>query len=652
MRPRLHPLAPVFFLAWTAACGHPPEHGTTAPPPAGERSAADRGPAPLDDARMFDDLRHLSSDDLRGRFSLSDDLARAAGYLAAQLEAAGLPPVGDGYRHPFPYVTGVSAGVGTSVAVHGPRGARTADPARVLPRPEGRPGTAVGPVVFVGYGISTASPDHGRAQEDADFDELAGVDLEGKIALLFLYGPKTPDPAALFERLEAVAARFEEKAAPARAAGDRATLVALHRAARREIADLLAPFVGGDALPDDFTAPPEDPTAPLDMTAILGPVFQAWRARPGPRIPPRDLALSRKLARLAEKKAAGAIVVQGPASYLAPEDRKAATLPDLSQIRPSETPAPLPVVQMAWDEADRRFALRGKRLSRWQARIDRTMEPSSFPTKLSAKIASDYAPVTRPLHNVLAYVPGTERPEEIVVVGAHYDHIGTTEKGMCRPAKDDGGREDRICNGADDNASGTAMVLELARSFARAKPRRSVVFAFFAGEELGLFGSKALADHPPEAPPFDGGRVVAMINLDMVGRLGPKGLAIGGVGSSSAWMPLLDEIGNEGLKILYERAVASRSDQANFYRHEIPVLFFFTGIHRDYHRVGDEADAINRPGMARIGRLVARTVWAVADGLDVPFTPPRTEAEGLVGGLPGSNPATVEKKVRPDGSTY
>ncbi len=651
MVPRTGSFVAVVLLGWGFACGHPSQSAATAAPPAGER-APRRTPAALDDARMFDDLLHLSADDLGGRFSLSDDLARAATYLAAQLEAAGVRPVGDDYSHPFPYSTGVARGAATSVTVTGPRGAHTADAARLLPRPEGRVGTAEGPVVFVGYGISPAAPAAGATHDDPDYDDLAGVDLQGKIALFLLYGPKTPDPTALFKQLEAVAARFEEKAAPARAAGDRAALTALHRAARKEIADLLAPFVGKDALPDDFTAPPEDPTATLDMMVILGPVFRAWQDRPGPKISPRDLALSRKLARIAEKKAAGAIVVAGPSSYLAPEDRKAATLPDLSQIRPSETPAPLPVVQMAWDEADRRFVLRGKRLSRWQARIDRTMEPSSFPTKLSAKIASDYAPVTRPLHNVLAYVPGTERPEEIVVVGAHYDHIGTTEKGMCRPAKGDGGREDRICNGADDNASGTAMVLELARSFARAKPRRSVVFAFFAGEELGLFGSKALADDPPRAPPFDGGRVVAMINLDMVGRLGPKGLAIGGVGSSSAWMPLLDEIGNEGLKILYERAVASRSDQANFYRHEIPVLFFFTGIHRDYHRAGDEADAINRPGMARIGRLVARTVWAVADGLDVPFTPPRTEAEGLVGGLPGSNPATVEKKVRPDGSTY
>src|SRR5690606_8622776 len=101
----------------------------------------------------------------------------------------------------------------------------------------------------------------------------------------------------------------------------------------------------------------------------------------------------------------------------------------------------------------------------------------------------------------------------IVMLGAHYDHIGTAEAGMmCREKDGDG-----ICNGADDNASGTAMVLEVARAMAEARyrPARTIVFAHFAGEELGLLGSKALAAAPPKAAPFDGGQVVAMINLDM-----------------------------------------------------------------------------------------------------------------------------------------
>jgi Zn-dependent M28 family amino/carboxypeptidase len=111
------------------------------------------------------------------------------------------------------------------------------------------------------------------------------------------------------------------------------------------------------------------------------------------------------------------------------------------------------------------------------------------------------------------------------------------------------------------------------------------VFTHFAGEELGVLGSKALA----EAPPFERKRVVAMLNLDMVGRLGPKGLAIGGLGSSDAWMPLLDKVGSAGIEILYEGSVATRSDHASFYRKDIPVLFFFTGVHSDYHRPGDHA---------------------------------------------------------------
>jgi len=245
--------------------------------------------------------------------------------------------------------------------------------------------------------------------------------------------------------------------------------------------------------------------------------------------------------------------------------------------------------------------------------------------------------------NVLAVLPGTKTPEEIVILGAHYDHIGTASKGvMCREQSGDA-----ICNGADDNASGTAMVLEVARAFAEAKyrPARTVVFAHFAGEELGLYGSQALAASPPKAPPFEGGKVVAMVNLDMVGRLGKDGLAIGAVGSSDAWMPLLDELGARDMTVVYERAVNARSDHANFYRHKVPVLFFFTGLHDDYHAASDHFEAINREGMATIGQLVADLTRVLADGADVPYTPPRNDDEGVVAHMPGADASTVEKRT-------
>ncbi len=247
--------------------------------------------------------------------------------------------------------------------------------------------------------------------------------------------------------------------------------------------------------------------------------------------------------------------------------------------------------------------------------------------------------------NVLATIPGAEHPEQIVILGAHYDHIGTSDKGlMCRKKGDD-----TICNGADDNASGTAMVLEIARAYAKAgyRPSRTLVFAHFAGEELGLHGSKALANTPPKVAPFEGGEVVAMVNLDMVGRYGEDGLAIGGTGSSDQWMPLLEGAEPEGMSIVYERAINGRSDHANFYRKKIPVLFFFTGIHDDYHQAGDHFEKINKDAMAKIGQMVADITRTLADGAEISYTEPRNDDEGVVGRMPGSKDATVERRTIP-----
>lgn len=254
--------------------------------------------------------------------------------------------------------------------------------------------------------------------------------------------------------------------------------------------------------------------------------------------------------------------------------------------------------------------------------------------------------VKKEAFNVLAVLPGREHPEQIVMLGAHYDHIGTSATGlMCREHDGDG-----VCNGADDNASGTAMVLEVARSYVEAgyRPARSLVFAHFAAEELGLHGSRALARRPPDAAPFSDGEVVAMINLDMVGRLGDEGLAVGGLSSSDAWMPLLESVEPEGLLIVYERAINGRSDHANFYREKIPVLFFFTGLHDDYHKPGDHFDKLNREGMAVIGQMVADLTRALADGADLPYTAPRNDDEGVVSRLPGSKKATVERRTKPE----
>ncbi len=376
--------------------------------------------------------------------------------------------------------------------------------------------------------------------------------------------------------------------------------------------------------------------------------MEAVDALPGPRFELAEGRLRTKLDRLQEAGAAGVIVVRGPRSFVDAHAREEDAL-DAAEGGRGRSFA-IPVVQMRWKDAEARFRIGKDRLSKVQAAIDTELRPrSTVVPGLVATLGVELRPVEQAIPNVLGWLPGSDRPHEIVIVGAHYDHIGTDGegRGQCHAREREDGTKDGICNGADDNASGTATVLEVARVLAASPepPRRSVVFALFAGEELGLHGSRALAEEPPDAPPFRGGKVVAMINADMIGRLGEAGLAIGGVGSSPAWMGILDEIGDRGLPILYDRAVTTRSDHASFYRREIPVLFFFTQLHDDYHGPGDEADRINRDGLTRVAELVHAVVRKTADGRPVPFSAPRGPEEGLVPSLPGTDPRTVERRV-------
>ena len=187
--------------------------------------------------------------------------------------------------------------------------------------------------------------------------------------------------------------------------------------------------------------------------------------------------------------------------------------------------------------------------------------------------------------------------EETVVIGAHYDHVGMGEFGSLS------GGVRAIHNGADDNASGTSTVMELARRLGRRTdplPRR-IVFMAFSAEELGLIGSNYYVNHP--LFPLD--KTVAMINFDMVGRLNKeKELTIFGNASSPGFDTLVDSlVSDQGMKpknIIGTQGEFFQSDHASFYMKNMPVLFFFTGTHPDYHRPADDADRINYEGMARV----------------------------------------------------
>jgi hypothetical protein len=202
--------------------------------------------------------------------------------------------------------------------------------------------------------------------------------------------------------------------------------------------------------------------------------------------------------------------------------------------------------------------------------------------------------------NVIGVLPGADPAlvREVVVIGAHYDHLG---------------REGAVVYaGADDNASGTALVLGLARSFAAARPPRTLVFILFAGEELGLLGSAHYAGQPPAIPLA---RTAAMLNFDMVGRLAGRPVFVAGVDTGAGFRPLVEAVGRDvGLDLDLRGGGGGASDHSRFHAAGVPVLFFHSGQHADYHQPSDTADKIDAAGMARIADLGARVVTRIAEG--------------------------------------
>lgn len=215
--------------------------------------------------------------------------------------------------------------------------------------------------------------------------------------------------------------------------------------------------------------------------------------------------------------------------------------------------------------------------------------------------------VTPTTSNVVGVLEGNDPvlKQEALVIGAHYDHIGLGELGSLAEGR---GRE--IHNGADDNASGTAGLMELARVLAsqRASLKRSVVFAAFSAEEEGLLGSK----HYLSAPSFPLENTVAMINMDMIGRMKDDRVIVGGSGTSPLWKEVLPRLKPANLDLKFQDDGYGPSDHASFYAKDIPVLFLFTGVHQDYHRPGDDADKINLPGANKVLELVLETAQALS----------------------------------------
>lgn len=240
-------------------------------------------------------------------------------------------------------------------------------------------------------------------------------------------------------------------------------------------------------------------------------------------------------------------------------------------------------------------------------KILESKKPSSFELKnSSAKISTEVKEVEAVSWNVAGYLEGKdpELKNELIIIGAHFDHLGMGGEGSLYR-----GDEPQIHNGADDNASGTTGVLELAEKFASRKNnlKRSIVFITFSGEELGLLGSNYFVNNLP----FPVEDAITMVNMDMIGRLKDSSLIVYGTGTSSDWKDILNNYNKYGFKLTFNDEGFGPSDHSSFYGKKIPVLFFFTGTHEDYHKPSDDTEKINFTGEKDILNYVYDIVTAI-----------------------------------------
>ena len=316
-----------------------------------------------------------------------------------------------------------------------------------------------------------------------------------------------------------------------------------------------------------------------------------------PHSPLQESVGIRRKAMTAREKGAAAILV------VLPKDT------DAPQMTADESggDAGLPILVVRRPIAEKWLMADGKKLDELEGRLATSGSP--FATGVTVNLAADVRKVTRVTANVAGLLEGSDPTlkQEYVVIGAHMDHLGTG--GSSSLSRE---RNAAIHHGADDNASGTAGVMELADHFAglSQKPKRSLLFICFSGEEVGLLGSA----HYTKNPLVPLSQTVAMLNMDMIGRMQNNRLIVVGTGSSPAWSGLIDEVNKAAnFSISKSESGFGASDQQSFYLQKIPVLFFFTGLHADYHKPSDTAEKVNVADMARVVEFAAQCARKIAD---------------------------------------
>ena len=474
---------------------------------------------------------------MQGRGNGTPELDRAAEYLAAEFAALGLTPAGedDSWFQAFEVTTDTWIGGGSQLVL----GTRELAPGTFSAVRFSDSDDVTAPLVFVGYGI-TAPEMH--------WDDYRGVDVTGKIVVVFRHEPQ--------ERI------------------------------------------------------PESPFNGTEFTT--------------------HASLRNKAVNAKQHGARGVIFITDPNNHQGEDEAVLTTA--------GQTEADNSGIAAAFAELEPVLAFfreAGFDLAVLQQEIDTQLESRSFEAPgLEARLVTDIVRVRKQVRNVLASLRGTdpELRDEWIVAGAHYDHLGLDGQ-FSLERNGDG----QIHHGADDNASGTAGILELARlaSLNRGELERSLLFVGFAGEEIGLLGSSYFVNNP--AP--DIGNIVAMVNLDMIGRTRDNQIYVSGVGTSPAFGPLLEDLARESdLRLDFSESGMNSSDHLSFNLKGIPVLFFFSGLHGDYHRPTDTAEKINVEGALEVLAFAYAALDRLAELPERPVYTPVEEARPITGSGGGYGP--------------
>ncbi|MBL8849496.1 MAG: M20/M25/M40 family metallo-hydrolase [Planctomycetaceae bacterium] len=529
--------------------------------------------------RLRTDVQTLASDDFEGRGVGTAGLEKAAEYVRNAFVGAGLDVTvagGDPYQE-FEITTGSQLTEPNTLAFNGANG-QTIDlkyDADFRTCSFGDPGTFDAEIVFCGYGIESTDP---------PYNDFEAVDVKDKVVLVIRRTPQQKHENGLFAVAHGASrhASLTTKVSQAFQRGAAAVLV---------VNDVFTGRNEREQLESQLKEAEAEVLAAADQLVDAADVADADLAKSALETAVRHV---RDVRDMLGKLNADPLIAFGYGG--------------------SRTGKSLPVFSISQAVCNQLLVESiGKSQSQIEDEIDATGKPQSVAlTGWTAAGQASLKPVTVEIKNVIGVLEG-EGPlaDETVVIGAHYDHVGFGGEGSLAPGSTE------IHNGADDNASGTAALLELARRFGERTPRlpRRLVFIAFTGEERGLLGS---AEYVKE-PLFALDKTVAMLNMDMVGRMDGQKLTVFGTGTSPVWDGWLDEFGGAaGLELSRKPEGLGPSDHQSFYTAKIPVLHLFSGTHSDYHRPTDDSEKINYDGMASVVELVDKLIVATATDPDRP----------------------------------